>query len=246
MKKLFYKKDPSDAVSPVVGVMLMLVVTIIIAAVVSAFAGGLTTGQEKAPTATMDIVVANEGHGYLNGLYFKVTSVSEPIQTKDVKLVTTWKAKDGTVGGATVLPWTPGKAMNVNLTGEWWEQSSYSPCGYGPGINWSMKTMNERPDQYWGNYTLIPGVASQSQSAFDWGGYGARGGSSTSGLPFHYYQYVDEPHTWISGVDRDGAMATLGDNWYHLRPGDTVNVKFIHIPTGKTILDKDVIVGVSL
>ena len=33
------------AVSPVVGVMLMLVVTIIIAAVVSAFAGGMTGGE---------------------------------------------------------------------------------------------------------------------------------------------------------------------------------------------------------
>jgi len=37
------------AVSPVVGVMLMLVVTIIIAAIVSAFAGGLSTSTTKAP-----------------------------------------------------------------------------------------------------------------------------------------------------------------------------------------------------
>jgi len=39
------------AVSPVVGVMLMLVVTIIIAAVVSAFAGSTASSQEKAPQA---------------------------------------------------------------------------------------------------------------------------------------------------------------------------------------------------
>ncbi|MDH7510670.1 MAG: type IV pilin N-terminal domain-containing protein [Methanolinea sp.] len=38
-----------SAVSPVVGVMLMLVVTIIIAAVVSAFAGGITSETKKAP-----------------------------------------------------------------------------------------------------------------------------------------------------------------------------------------------------
>ncbi|MFA5331577.1 MAG: type IV pilin N-terminal domain-containing protein [Methanoregula sp.] len=38
-------------VSPVVGVMLMLVVTIIIAAIVSAFAGGLTSSQSKTPQA---------------------------------------------------------------------------------------------------------------------------------------------------------------------------------------------------
>ncbi|MDO9325739.1 MAG: type IV pilin N-terminal domain-containing protein [Methanoregula sp.] len=43
------KMTQDTAVSPVVGVMLMLVVTIIIAAVVSAFAGGLSGSNEKAP-----------------------------------------------------------------------------------------------------------------------------------------------------------------------------------------------------
>ncbi len=42
-----------DAVSPVVGVMLMLVVTIIIAAVVSAFSGGLGGSQQKTPQASI-------------------------------------------------------------------------------------------------------------------------------------------------------------------------------------------------
>lgn len=47
------KFSNDHAVSPVVGVMLMLVVTIIIAAVVSGFAGGLAKGQTKAPQATI-------------------------------------------------------------------------------------------------------------------------------------------------------------------------------------------------
>jgi hypothetical protein len=47
------KRMNDAAVSPVVGVMLMLVVTIIIAAVVSAFAGGLASDQSKAPQATL-------------------------------------------------------------------------------------------------------------------------------------------------------------------------------------------------
>jgi len=42
-----------DAVSPVIGVMLMLVVCIIIAAVVSGFAGSLTGNTEKVPQMTM-------------------------------------------------------------------------------------------------------------------------------------------------------------------------------------------------
>ncbi len=55
--KLFSNED---AVSPVVGVMLMLVVTIIIAAVVSGFAGGLVETQEKAPQITL-IAEAHDG-----------------------------------------------------------------------------------------------------------------------------------------------------------------------------------------
>lgn len=55
MKKSFTDKKVfgSEAVSPVVGVMLMLVVTIIIAAVVSAFAGGLTETTSKAPQVSL-------------------------------------------------------------------------------------------------------------------------------------------------------------------------------------------------
>jgi len=49
------------AVSPVVGVMLMLVVTIIIAAVVSAYSGGIGTTQTKAPQATITATYSQSG-----------------------------------------------------------------------------------------------------------------------------------------------------------------------------------------
>ncbi|MDD1689958.1 MAG: type IV pilin N-terminal domain-containing protein [Methanoregula sp.] len=45
------KNHNDSAVSPVIGVMLMLVVVIIIAAIVSAYGGGITSGQSKAPQA---------------------------------------------------------------------------------------------------------------------------------------------------------------------------------------------------
>ena len=54
MKKTEQK---DDAVSPVVGVMLMLVVTIIIAAVVAAFASGVTADVEKAPNTVLDVKI---------------------------------------------------------------------------------------------------------------------------------------------------------------------------------------------
>ena len=44
-----------DAVSPVIGVMLILVVTIVIAAVVAVFAGGIGMDNEPAPTTVLDV-----------------------------------------------------------------------------------------------------------------------------------------------------------------------------------------------
>ena len=50
MKIMNLKERNEDAVSPVIGVMLMLVVTIVIAAVVAAFAGGIATDTEPTPS----------------------------------------------------------------------------------------------------------------------------------------------------------------------------------------------------
>lgn len=55
------KRINNEAVSPVVGVMLMLVVTIIIAAVVSAFAGGLNSDQSKTPQASLGVTSVIKG-----------------------------------------------------------------------------------------------------------------------------------------------------------------------------------------
>ncbi|MDP3563469.1 MAG: type IV pilin, partial [Methanoregula sp.] len=55
------KQLTENAVSPVVGVMLMLVVVIIIAAVVSAFAGGLGTNTKKAPQVSLEVTPVIQG-----------------------------------------------------------------------------------------------------------------------------------------------------------------------------------------
>ena len=53
------KSNKEDAVSPVIGVMLMLVVTIVIAAVVAAFASGMGTDMDTAPNAALKVVVTD-------------------------------------------------------------------------------------------------------------------------------------------------------------------------------------------
>ena len=54
-------KKFNEAVSPVVGVMLMLVVTIVIAAVVSGFAGSLTQSVSATPQVTLDASYSQSG-----------------------------------------------------------------------------------------------------------------------------------------------------------------------------------------
>ena len=79
--------ERNDAVSPVVGVMLMLVVTIIIAAVVSSFASGTGGSREKAPVTSLkfDILAGEAGTTvYMENLG------GETLYTRDLQIITTY------------------------------------------------------------------------------------------------------------------------------------------------------------
>jgi FlaG/FlaF family flagellin (archaellin) len=251
--KRFTKINSEDAVSPVIGVMLMLVVTIIIAAVVSAFSGGLIGGtDQKAPTLTMDIKISNTGSWSGSGFTGTVTSVSAPIHTKNLKIVTSWKTS-GKTGGDTSLPLNnkvrvPVKQDDWGEVGEIQFLESNAPYGYGPGVNDAAGAQSHtnpfaQPDQQFGNYTLVQGTGlvalpygschamiPASQEQVDDGGYGVKDAYTyTSGGAF-------------TGNVLDPTQAVLGKGWENLRVGDIVNVKVIHIPTGKVILEKNVAV----
>lgn len=75
------KSDLESAVSPVVGVMLMLVVTIIIAALVAGFAGGLSESSEKPQQITLKAT-------YSQSQGMTITHAGgDVIPTTDVKLL---------------------------------------------------------------------------------------------------------------------------------------------------------------
>ena len=61
MKSFFRKTEKDDAVSPVVGVMLMLVVTIIIAATVAVFATGIGSDMDTMPVAQVSATYSQNG-----------------------------------------------------------------------------------------------------------------------------------------------------------------------------------------
>lgn len=282
-----------DAVSPVVGVMLMLVVTIIIAAVVSGFAGGLMSSTEKPPTIAMDVSIAN--NGYWTGSHFsaEVTSLDEMVSTADLQLTTQWtKTVNGEVvhGGATINPGeenyhVESKPYGAGVQYAWWNITC--PQGFGPGVEAFKGEKNEwayapvmcadvdyaahetfGPTDYdhivntswFGNYNLVLGTTMWAEpfggaTAPDSGGYSGRG------LTVGYGVNVSERWNYVYGTQSgkasfveftdpddlstgsvDQMMAVLGPDWYLLRAGDTVNVKLVHIPSGKVIFSKDVAV----
>ncbi len=98
----------NSAVSPVVGVMLMLVVTIVIAAVVSAFPGGLSSGHSKTPQATVSATITLPPNGnqtvFTNngGDAFDLNDIQVVFQSGDTKTTLTLNEVNVTSSGGYV------------------------------------------------------------------------------------------------------------------------------------------------
>lgn len=230
MKKTHYMND--RAVSPVVGIMLMLVVTIIIAAVVSGFAGSLTGSEKKAPQMTAETSITNSGYYYGSQFSMKITSVSEPIPSKDLKITTSWVAQNGTRNSSTVLP----GITNTNYG----TTKLVAPWATGAGVDKFGMFNAKEPEQMFGNYTLAAGTVMRAYPRGSWGPgsvpavYGGYGPG-----PDPTYEYRDGTGgTWVA--DMDGMQAVLGKDWCALRAGDMVKVKIVHTPSGRVIYEQDV------
>ncbi len=223
---------PEDAVSPVVGVMLMLVVTIIIAAAVSAFAGGIASPQQKSPQISAETTISNTGLYYGSQFTIAVTGVSDPIPSRDLKIVTSWKAKNGAKNSTVTLPNSKNYRQGTDI---------YSvPFATGPGISNYGINGARTPEVQFGNYSISSGTVMRVFPSGLWGptqladvgGYGPDKPT---------YQYVSGSK-YTYGTDIDGMQALLGPDWFNLRDGDIVNVRLVHLPSGKVIYDQDIAV----
>jgi FlaG/FlaF family flagellin (archaellin) len=248
--KRMIERKGEDAVSPVVGVMLMLVVTIIIAAVVSAFAGGLvSTNKDKAPTISMDVAIQN--HGSFSNSFFnaKVTGVSQPIPSNQLKLVTTWgnngtTTVSTTIPGASVTNWTWNHhGSNVYIIG--------APWGFGPGVTSANDGIPNAVQQQFGNYTVESGTVLNAYPAGQSGGFIDDTSPASSGYgvtsPYTYtysgLPYYNGGSTTATGQNVDGMQSVLGFGWENLTAGNTVNVQLVYMPTGSVIYNHNVVVS---
>jgi len=98
MTKLVNHSRRDDAVSPVVGVMLMIVVTVVIAAVVALFATSVTTSSEPAPVAVIDMNASAGTPAEINNKLVMSTRGGDPLDLTKLKVtVTINDGDDGTV-----------------------------------------------------------------------------------------------------------------------------------------------------
>ena len=233
-----FEKRKEDAVSPVVGVMLMLVVTIIIAAVVSGFAGGIMgSNNQKTPMLSMDAEITNTGHAEGSGFKATITSVSEPIATSNLKITTSWSAEDGDgipiSGGGTVV----GQLINSSGT-----LILLPPYGFGAGVENSTLFEPYNEEQAFGVYTFQQGTGLIAKPDDDFYDVDTRYTYTVSDNRTGWTGYQPGIATNKTGKI-DPVQAMLGEGWENLRSGDVVQVNVIYVPTGKVILSKSVAVG---
>ena len=213
MKSFRLKRD-GEAVSPVVGVMLMLVVTIIIAAVVSAFAGGLAGTQTKTPQASFQIKTGWLGTdtGGTSTTYYSFSIKhmgGDPIITSDTQLITYLTLPNGTVVHHVQTPTTtpvcagggPWPTGYMCARGPYlYDQQTYGyPCTAGGTVNAA----------WFGNATWMPGDSAVTENkAFTEALFGIPG-------------------------DNDALNASISNH-------ALLEVKLLHVPSGKYILDQKV------
>ena len=173
-------QDP--AVSPVVGIMLMLTVTLILAAIISGFAGGIAHTQQKPPQLLFEASMVNDITTPANSfLEIRVISVSEGIHTRDLKLQTEWRNQSSQPNRRVIMP------NSVNANGKTY------PLGYGPGVQ------SEDGASDFGNYTLLAGTRMNvnnsvptSMDAVLSDGWNAKTGGINDGTPIRI-QFVHVP-----------------------------------------------------
>jgi FlaG/FlaF family flagellin (archaellin) len=153
------KRD--DAVSPVVGVMLMLVVTIIIAAIVSSFAGGLGDSSATAPAATLAIKMfagPNERNVTIEHLG------GDPLATKDLKIVSTYTVPNKWSSTATKPLEKAGCVIKHTIDGSLAPIKENALDTQAAGYPFTPQVTNDdsivstrTADQTFGTATLVPG-----------------------------------------------------------------------------------------
>ncbi|MDD1687326.1 type IV pilin N-terminal domain-containing protein [Methanoregula sp.] len=211
-----------EGVSPVVGVMLMLAVTVIIAAIVSAAAGGLSGTNKQAPSAILEVhFYENKSYGdsFVNTMTIEHVS-GDPLQTKDLSISTYFRNSTGQLIKGSLM----GENTSKIRDGEY--------CG----------TLFINDQDRFGNSPLVNTEKGKYKSWFGNTSAVLMAGDSLV-TPAQYYAATSEKENLaldeilnFKTYDNTGVI----DNGY--KAGSVITVKIVHIPSGQIIFDKDVVI----
>jgi len=267
-------KKSDDAVSPVIGVMLILVVTIVIAAVVAAVSTGMVTDTKTAPNVALDVVIdrsvvvfppyEGSGDGGLFGPDLIITHISgDPIPTSDLELHFSWTHEgvggkcshssmysvenSGEVygGGATG---THPMYMKATSPYSSWASSVY--FGHENAILTQGKQFFTHSDYLCSDYSSPHATVNFGSPFMDFvfdNGY-PTASTALSGESSEYYHYPAEIYNYYKPYDDTGYPIVVGNTggiMDHLPEGTPVEVTIIHIPSNKPIYNKVVYVKES-
>lgn len=263
------KKD--NAVSPVVGVMLMLVVTIIIAAVVSMSASGLLSNEKSTPSLSATAALSTS-----NGLVFTTTSTSEPVSPSDLQITMSMQ-KDGDylsrvlepgaqtpLVSGTALTFANAKSLRTSKESATQDVTNITELTE-LDANWNKTILNYAKPNAWENTSnYAEGVVNWTYIAPD---------GTTSILkdyqsPISAWTKVNLKRVYKDNNGKDPITEMHADhfwNWmvemneaydlekqtgkitkfdiYTLKPGDKVDINVVYLPSGKPVFSKTITVG---
>lgn len=219
------QKKSDDAVSPVIGVMLMVVITVVIAGVIAAFGTGMVGNTEPAPSAMLEVEIINfdkmmDGGNYPNLMApdFRITHLSgDPIDTGDIELRFSWtdsnKVKHSSTYSATSVEGVDVMYLEV------------------PGViavNAGGTNLEGVP---FGEAELKTGYTVKTVSK-------ALGNVADGDTQHHKSKYMD--YIFNNGQENPAGTTNGVMDW--LEKGTKVDVTILHIPSNTIIYDKAVIV----
>ena len=228
------QKKSDDAVSPVLGVMLMVVITVVIGAVIAAFATGMVADTEPTPNAVLKVEILSNSLAledtYSNyaGPDFQITHISgDAVDTGDIEIQLSW-THDGCSHYST-------------YSAE--EFSEKHTSGLAPDVNKGVGMPRSQPmyvkmpggegafgyDHYFGKVVLTPGLKITA---------------STDCISYNDAEKPYKKSPFMNVIFDNGNLETAGENGImsHLEPGTAVNVMIVHLPSDKAIYDKKVVV----
>lgn len=228
------QKKSDDAVSPVIGVMLMIVITVVIAGVVAAFGTGMTGDVEKAPNVVLDVKILSnfnalaEVHGNLAGPDFQILHVSgDPLDTGDVEIQIAWTDQYGNFHDSTYSAAEYKSKHGMNWGSRYQPMYVKMQVPYKDDYTYGSGGMY---DYYFGDVVLTPGLRATATTDF------LALGKNNVGSPFMDAIFCSSGEIKTSNTVTDPGIMK------YLPTGTPVEITILHIPSNTIIYEKEVIV----